>query len=376
MNKKFLDNAKISSIDLFPIRVPFLRPHKIALGSAEGRDILVVKIETDNGLVGIGEAIAHPGFSGETLGTLKAGVTCLVECVLGENPLHLNKILASMDKKIYANYGAKGAIEMALFDILGKGFDVPVYNLLGGISQDRFPLSRSASHSDMERDIAEVKEYLSDGYRIIKVKVGVLDVHEDVERVKAIRDLAGPGVSLRADANQGWDVPTALKFIRSVEDCGLEFIEQPVSKWNLDGMAHLRSKSMTPILADESAANEYDVLEIIKKQAADFISIKLVKSGGILGARRIAALANCAGIKCYLGSQTETSIGSAAGLHYALSADCFNYGGEIYGPAFFQKDITKRPIKIEGGYIFPSQEPGFGMELDMERIREFTIECH
>jgi muconate cycloisomerase len=375
MNGKFPNNVKVSSIDLFPLRIPFLRAHKIALGSAESRDILVVKIETDNGLVGIGEAIAHPGFSGETLGALKAGMDCLAECVLGANPLHLNKILASMDQKMYANYGAKGAMEMALFDVLGKGFDIPVYDLLGGISQDYLPLSRSASHSDMEKDLAEVKEYLNDGYRIIKVKVGVLDVHEDVERVRAIRDLAGTGVSLRADANQGWDVPTALKFIRGVENCGLEFLEQPVPKWNLDGMAHLRNKSMIPILADESAATEYDVLEIIKRKAADFISIKLVKSGGILGARRIAALANCAGIKCYLGSQTETSVGSAAGLHYALSANCFDYGGEIYGPAFFQKDITKRPIKIEGGNIFLSREPGFGMELDMDRVREFAVEC-
>lgn len=370
-----LNNMKVSSIDLFPIRVPFLRPHKIALGSAEGREILVLRIRTNNGLVGLGEAVAHPGFSGETLGSLKAGVSCLTECVLGENPLHLNKIYASMDKKLYASYGAKGAVEMALFDVLGRAFDTPVYNLLGGISQDRFPVSRSASHSDTEKDLAEVQDYLSDGYRIIKIKVGVLRVEEDVERVKAIRNLAGASVSLRADANQGWDVPTALKFIRGVEDCGLEFLEQPLAKPDLDGMAYLRSKWLTPIMADESAATEHDVLEIIKRKAADFISIKLVKSGGILAARRIAALANCAGIKCYLGSQTETSIGTAASLHYALSANCFDYGGEIYGPAFFKKDVVKQSIRIEGGDIYPTLEPGFGLELDPERLKEFAIQC-
>jgi L-alanine-DL-glutamate epimerase-like enolase superfamily enzyme len=375
MDGIFLNNMKISSIEMFPIRLPFLRPHKIALGSADGRDVLVVRIETNNGLVGLGEAIAHPGFTGETLGALKAGVNGLAECILGENPLNMNKIHALMDQKMYANYGAKGAIEMALFDVLGRGFDTPVYNLLGGISVDRFPLSRSASNSDTEKDIAEVREYLSDGYRIIKIKVGVLNVYEDVERVKAIRDAVGTGISLRADANQGWDVPTALKFIRGVEDCGLEFIEQPLPKWDLDGMAHLRSKSLTPILADESAATEHDVMEIIKKKAADFISIKIVKSGGILAARRIAALANCAGIRCYLGSQVETSIGTTAGLHYALSANCFDYGGEIYGPAFWQKDITKRSVKILGGDIYPSQEPGLGVELDFETIREFAVEC-
>ena len=375
MNGKFLNNMKISSIEMYPIRLPFLRAHKIALGSADGRDVLVVRIEANNGLIGLGEAIAHPGFTGETLGALKAGVSGLTECILGENPLNMNKIHALMDRKMYANYGAKGAVEMALFDVLGRGFDTPVYNLLGGISVDRFPLSRSASNSDTEKDIAEVREYLDEGYRIIKIKVGVLNVHEDVERVKAIRDAVGTGISLRADANQGWDVPTALKFIRGVEDCGLEFIEQPLPKWDLDGMAHLRSKSLTPILADESAATEHDVMEIIRKKAADFISIKIVKSGGILAARRIAALANCAGIKCYLGSQVETSIGTTAGLHYALSANCFDYGGEIYGPAFWQKDITKRSIKILGGDIYPSQEPGFGVELDFETIREFAVEC-
>ncbi len=374
MSEKSMNDLKVSAIEMFPIRVPFLRAHKIALGSAEGREILVVRITTNNGLVGLGEAIAHPGFSGETLGALKAGVSALTECVLGENPVQLNKICALMDKKLYANYGAKGALEMALFDVLGRAFDAPVYNLLGGITQERFPVSRSASHSDIEKDLAEVREYLNEGYRIIKVKVGVLPVGKDVERVRAIRDLVGAAVSLRVDANQGWDVPTALKFIRGVEDCGLEFVEQPLPKPDLDGLAYLRSKWITPILADESAATEHDVLEIIKRKAADFISIKLVKSGGILAARRIAALANSAGIKCYLGSQTETSIGTAASLHYALSANCFDYGGEIYGPAFFKKDITKQSIRIEGGDIYPSQEPGLGVELDMDRIHEFTVE--
>jgi len=375
MGGTFLKTIKVSAIDMFPLHVPFLRPHKIALGSSDGRDILIVRVKTDNGLVGFGEAVSHPAFSGESLGILMAGVRCLTGCVLGENPLHLNKIIASMDQKLYANYGAKGAIETALFDVLGRWFDTPVYGLLGGISEDRFPLSRSASHSDIEKDIAEVQEYLAEGYRIIKVKVGVLPVEEDVERVKAIRDLVGASVSLRADANQGWDVPTALKFVRGVEDCCLEFLEQPVAKWNLDGLAHLRGKSSTPILADESVTSEHELLEIIKKNAADFISIKLLKAGGILAARRIAFIANCAGIKCYLGSQVETSIGTAAGLHYVLSANCFDYGGEIYGPAFFVKDIVKNPVKIEGGYIYLPQGPGFGVELDMEKVQEFSIDA-
>jgi len=373
MNGKPSNKLKVRTLDVFSLCIPFKRPHKISLGRSDGRKVLVVKIKTDNGLTGVGEAIAHPAFSGEAIESLQGGVNCLAESVVGENPLHLNKINALMDEKLYANYGAKGAIEMALLDIVGKYFGTPVYNLFGGIIEERFPLSRSASQSDIEKDLAEVEEFLKEGYRIIKVKVGILNVHQDVERVKAIRELVGPEVSLRADANQGWDVPTALKFIKGVEELGLEFLEQPLPKWDIDGLAYLRSKSSTPIMADEAATTEHDVLEIIKKKAADFISIKVVKSGGIMRSRRIAYLADCGGIKCYLGSQGETSVGTSAGLHFALSANSFNYGGEIYGPQFFVKDIVKQPVRIEGGFIYPSDEPGFGVELNMDMIEEFTL---
>ena len=373
MNVKRSNDFRVQEIDTFSLYIPFKRSHKISLGASQGRKLLLVRIKTDSGLTGVGESIAHPAFSGEALETLQGGVNCLSECVKGENPLYLNKISALMDAKLYGNYGAKAAIEMALFDVIGKYFDTPVYDLLGGIVQEKFPLSRSASQSDLEKDLAEVKEFLEEGYRIIKVKVGILDVQQDIERVKAIREVVGPEVSLRADANQGWDIPTALKFIKWVEDCGLEFLEQPLSKWDVDGLAYLRSKSSTPIMADEAATTEHDVLEIAKKKAADFISIKVIKSGGIMKSRRVAFLADCAGIKCYLGSQCETSIGTSASLHYALSTNSFHYGGEIYGPQFFVEDIVKQSVRIEGGFIYPSKEPGFGVELDMDKVREFTI---
>jgi L-alanine-DL-glutamate epimerase-like enolase superfamily enzyme len=279
-----------------------------------------------------------------------------------------------MDGRLYGNYGAKGGIEMALFDILGKHFETAVYDLLGGLIQDSLPLSRSASQSDLGKDLAEVKEFLDEGYRIITVKVGVLGVQQDIERVRAIRELVGSEVSLRADANQGWDVPTALKFIKEVKGCSLEFIEQPLPKWDLDGLAYLRSKSLTPIMADETATTESDVIEIIRKKAADFISIKVIKSGGIMRSRRIAALAHSVGINCYLGSQCETSVGTSASLHFALSTERFDYGGEIYGPQFFVEDVVTRSVRIERGHIYPSDEPGFGIELDMEKVKEFSIE--
>jgi muconate cycloisomerase len=261
---------------------------------------------------------------------------------------------------------------MALFDIVGKYLDAPLYDLLGGQVQVRLPLSRSASQSNLEEDLKDVDQYLKEGYPIIKIKVGVLSVEQDIERVKAIRKRIGPEMSLRADANQSWDIPSALRFIRGIEEDQLTFVEQPISREDVDGLAYLRSRSPAPILADEAASTEHDLLNIIEKRAADFISIKVLKSGGITKSRRMATLAESAGIKCYLGSQIETSVGTAASLHFVLSANDFRYGGEIYGPIFFVEDVVKESLRIDGGYIYPPEGPGLGVELDMDKIKKFT----
>lgn len=373
MNESSLSKLKVSEIEIFPLFIPFKRPHKISLGISEGREILLLKIITNEGITGVGEAIAHLTFAGETIEGLRGSVDHLKECVLGKNPLNINEVNGLMDKKLYGNYGAKAAIEMALFDIMGKCFQVPISNLLGGRTKEKLPLSRSISQSDVEKDIDEAKEFIKEGYRIFKVKVGVLNIKKDVERIKAVREMLGPDISLRADANQGWNVPEALSFIEQVQDSELEFIEQPVPKWDLDGLAYLRSKSYIPIMADESATTEYDVLEIIRRKAADFVSFKVLKCGGIMRAKRMLALADSAGIQCYLGSFIETSVGTSAGLHFSLSTDSFNYGGEIYGPIFFKENIVKKRLRIENGFIYPSNEPGLGVELDMDKIKDVMI---
>jgi muconate/chloromuconate cycloisomerase len=372
MEKEKGSEIKIKGIDKYPVFIPFKRVHKISLGGSKGREILLIQINTDQGITGVGEAISHPAFSGETLGSLRSAIEYLEESLIGKNSLNINEILMRMDKRLYGNFGAKAAIEMALFDIMGKYLKIPLCDLLGGKLQDRLPLSRSASQSNLEEDLKDVKEYLNDGYKIIKIKVGVLSVEQDIERVKIIRETIGPHISLRADANQSWDVPAALTFIHAAEDYRLTFLEQPISREDLDGLAHLRSKSSTPILADEAAATEHDILKIIEKKAADFISVKVIKSGGILKSKRIATLAECAGIKCYLGSQIETSVGTSASLHFVLSANDFRYGGEIYGPVFFVEDVVKKSLKIDQGYIYPPSEPGLGVELDMDKIKMLT----
>jgi muconate cycloisomerase len=367
------NSSPVRELDLFSVYLPFKRAHKIALGTAEGRHILIVRLRDADGLEGIGEAIAHPAFSGETLEGLRGAARYLEDCILGCNPLRVTRILTEMDLKLYGNYGAKTALEMALLDLAGKRLRLPIYDLLGGCVRERFPISRSVSQSDLDKDIHETKEFVAEGYPILKVKVGILDVRRDIERIAAVREAAGPTISLRADANQGWNTPQALQFLDRVRSYDLAFVEQPLPFWDVDGLAAIRRKSSVPIMADESAATEHDVLNIVKKAAADFISIKILKTGGILGARRVAALARCAGIQCYLGSQAETSIGTAAGLHLALATEGFDHGGEIYGPAFFVDDLVRDPVRIDRGHMYPPEGPGLGVELDPDKLKTFAV---
>lgn len=373
MTRHASGRTTLRDLELFSVYLPFKRAHKIALGTAEGRHLLVARLRTAGGLEGIGEAIAHPAFSGETLESLRGAAAYLADCLLDEDALHTNRILARMEARLYGNAGAKALLEMALLDIQGKHFGVPVHDLLGGCVRERFPISRSVSQSDLEKDVQETQEYVREGYRILKVKVGILEVPQDLERIAAVREAAGPTISLRADANQGWTGPEAQQFLEGVREYGLAFVEQPLPAWDVEGLAGLRRKFSVPIMADESAATEHDLLRIIKAEAADFISIKLLKAGGILGARRVAALARCAGIQCYLGSQAETSIGTAAGLHLALATEGFDHGGEIYGPAFFVEDLVRQPVPIREGYMYPLEAPGLGVELDEDKLRAFAV---
>ena len=167
---------KIKSIEKYPIYVPFKRVHKISLGGSEGRQILLIRVHTDQGITGIGEALAHPAFSGEVLESLLAAIRYLEVPLIGRDALNINENLVLMDKILYGNYGAKAAIEMALFDIMGKYFQTPLYTILGGKLQDRFAVSRSISQSNLEEDLKDVRHYLAEGYNILKIKVGILSV--------------------------------------------------------------------------------------------------------------------------------------------------------------------------------------------------------
>lgn len=362
---------KIDDIKTISISIPTIRRHTHALASYSSKDFVIVKVHTDTGIIGIGESMSSIYSSGETQESIKTTLDrYLKEILFGSDPFEIGKISEAFDRLIgRGNLFVKAAVDMAIFDIIGKKLGIPIYQLFGGKLRSRIDLSWSLGSQDPDTEIKEAQELIDKGLRIFKVKAGVLSPSEDVKRVKAIRDAVGDDIGLRVDVNQAWRSKRAIRTLKEMERYDLDFVEQPVPWWDLDGMASVAKAIDTPLMADESLFTPHDAVEIIKRHAADVFSLKVTKCGGLLDSRKIAAIAEAAGIGCYIGSNLETGVGTAAAAHLAVSIRNLVYGCELFGPLLLQKDILKKPVQIENGSIYVSERPGLGIQVHEEKIQ-------
>ncbi|MFQ5710667.1 MAG: mandelate racemase/muconate lactonizing enzyme family protein [Candidatus Geothermarchaeales archaeon] len=367
---------KIERVEAIPVNIP-IYPERLSFGAIEVINYVITRVYTDESVVGLGEAatLQGPTWSEESQESIKYVIDrYLSKAVLGEDPFCLERVLERMDRIVRGNLFAKAAIEFALYDIIGKTLGVPIYQLLGGLYRGRIPLSWTLATCDPELDAAEAQEKVKQGWRILKIKAGVGDPERDVAKVKRVREAVGDEVKVRVDANQGWDFREALRIMGKLEQYDVEFVEQPLPKWDLDGMARLASTFKTPIMADESVCTVQDALNIIKKGAASIFSLKMTKSGGISNSKKVAAIAEAAGIGCYVGCMIETGIGTAAYAHFAGSTRNVGYGCELFGPLRLEEDITGGSIEYIDGEIVVPKGPGLGVEIDDEKLEKYKVE--
>jgi muconate cycloisomerase len=261
---------------------------------------------------------------------------------------------------------------MALWDLNGRALGVPVHRLLGGRVRDRVPLSWSLAVSSPDAELVEAREKVAKGHRIFKIKTAAHPVAEDVARVRAIREAVGPDVRLRVDANQGWDRPTALRAIRAMEPYDLDFVEQPVPRWDLDGLAEIARSVTVPIMADESCGSPQEALAIARRGGVSILALKLTKSAGLAPTMAIARIAEAAGLGCYVGCMIETSLGTAAYLQAALAAPPVTWGCELFGPLLLKGDVVREPVRYADGCILALEGPGLGVEVDEAALKEWT----
>lgn len=372
---------KITKIIATPISIPMIHPHHMAIGTVEKVDYVIVQTITDKGIVGLGEAAAECGpiFSEESFGTILCTIdNYLAPIIVNEDPINIEKIINIMNKGVKGNPFAKAAVEMSILDIIGKELNIPIYKILGGIFREKIPLSWSLALMDVKKEIMKVRDLIDSGWRIYKIKVGRLTFSEEVERIKYINDTIVNSkdkekLFLRIDANQAWTMPMAKKFIHHLELLDIDFLEQPIYARNIRGLSELRRIGKIPIAVDESLFGINDALDLVVHNAADIFSIKILKSGGIINAKKIASIAEAAGIPCYLGGLCETGIGTAANVHFGVSTVNINYGCELVGQLRLKEDIIKESPRIKDGYIYPYEASGLGVTLDEKNLSKYIV---
>ena len=362
---------KIIEIEIYAIHLPLYEPFVISYATYDYMPSIIVKITTDTGVIGYGEGVADEHVTGESWkGTFEVLKNTLAPKLIGENPLNIERIHDLMDSEIYGAPTAKAAIDIACFDAAGKSLGIPVYDLLGGRYHEEFPITHVLSIAEPEDMAREAEEKVAEGYRSMKMKVGT-KVADDVLRIEAVRERIGEDIAIRVDVNQGWETSAnTLQGIKRLENCSLDWLEQPVRADDIDGMVEVKSKSSIPMMIDEGLRGMRDMREIIAKRAADKVNIKLMKCGGIYPATKLAHMAEMAGIECQIGSMVESSIGSAAGFNVAFSKKIIT-SVELTGPLKFSRDVGN--LQYDVPFIRLNGKPGLGIEIDEQVLQELTM---
>ena len=375
----------IASIETYPVRVPLKPAFRMvsALGRHDESQFVLVRLLTNDGVEGAGEASVTVRWSGETVW----GVQAIIERVLvpliagmelnASDPLScIEAIDRRMDVAVKHNWFAKSAIEMACWDALGKAAGKPVFELLGGACRAlAIPSRFSLGAYDVPRAKARAAELVAEGFTTVKVKVGGQPA-DDIARVRAVREIIGVDRKLVIDANCGWDADTAIACIRQLADCRIDLVEQPTPDGDYESIARVRRKCGVPVMADDMCFDLVHAKELIRNRGVDLISVYPGKNGGIRKAREIVKLAEEHDIGCTIGSNLEFDIATAAMGHLIVSAPNLQvekWPGDIHGPAYYEVRLVKEPLSIQGPITMIEDKPGLGVEVDWPLVRELRI---
>jgi len=341
-------------------------------------EYLLVFVHTDEELTGIGEATVDIGFFSQTLEEVKAAIEdYLGPQIIGKDPFdreYLNWVIDFRENSV-----AKAGIDMALHDLLGKAARLPVSVLLGGRHAQRVPVAVEIAGGAPDDMARECVSFMQRGVRAFKPKIGGYP-EEDVDRLRAIRSAVGPQVSIRADANQGYSVKEAIRLCQLAEkyDVGLELLEQPIAAWNLQGMAEVRRAVSTLIEADESCFSIHDAMQIIQHEAADVLNVKIAKAGGLYNAKKIAVLAEAAGLKCVLGTSFGLGFEMASKTHLFASTQLVIDAVEFTEIGLHSNMLkppwdTRLALPLEDGCLPVPDGPGLGVALDEEEAARWCL---
>lgn len=362
---------KIIKAEIIEVNFPLKEPFIISYARYDSMPAVILKLYTDEGIVGYGESVPDEHVTGESVHSVfQALQHNLIPAVLGKDPRNLQQIHESMDRALAFNGAAKAAIDIACYDITGKSSNLPIYTLLGGRKQESPSIPKVLSILEPEVLAQQAVQAKKDGYKEIKMKLGV-DHEKDIARVKAVREAVGESLLIRLDVNQGWEtVQKARVMMDKLAPFQPSWIEQPIKAMDVSIFRSLKESTNLPLMADESLVTPQNLRTLIEHRSVDYINIKLMKSGGIYPSFQLATQAELFGIACQVGSMVESSIASAAGFHLALAKKNI-ISTEISGPIKYSKEPGNLTFSLP--HVNMTEGPGLGIEVDEGIIEELTI---
>jgi D-galactarolactone cycloisomerase len=346
------------------------------------RRICIVKITTDEGIIGWGEGYGPAD-------VLEAGIKLLKPLLIGKDPLSQEALWFEMYRKTldYARRGilvaSISSLDIALWDIKGKALNLPVSTLLGGCHRTRIMPYATGLYFSESDDLSaclakEAKDYVSQGFHAIKMKVG-LTLKADVENVAAVRKAIGPDIKLMVDANHAYSLREAVELARKIEQYDIGWFEEPVSPEFYDHYKTLRDKTTIPIAGGECEYLRYGHHQLLKSDSVDILQVDICSAGGLTEAKRIAALASTYGIEI-IPHTWGTGIAFHAALHFIANLEPLP--GRLYPPDFYieydrtsngiRERLTEPAIEMKDGYIDVPTKPGLGIEVNEEALAYFT----
>lgn len=383
---------KVTGVETFNVALPWRRLHRMAFPSGRLGNYVIVRVHTDEGIEGLGEATVLKEWGGDYgryFGESPELTVAVIESVLGpalmgEDPFAIEHAHRNMDLAIKGYPYAKTALDEALYDIKGKALGVPVYELLGGLFRREIPIAHSLGWMDYEEATSEAVAAVAEGIGTIKIKVG-RSAEYDVRIVREVRRAVGEDVDIVVDANQGWPTPKyAVGILRQMEQEDIRYAEQPVE--GLARMARVARAVDVPIMADESAWTPQDILEIVEREAADMISLYTTKPGGLFKAKKVAAVAEAAGLPLNVNGSHETGVGNAANLHLVASTAAVTEAGvfpvttikgnepTLMAGKMYLDDIITQPFEYRDGNLVVPSGPGLGIELDEDKVAAYRAD--
>ena len=354
---------KIIQAMAIPVELQLKEPFAIANETIEVADNILIRLETETGIIGWG-CSTPDAVTSETKDTVLRNFEAAKRLVIGCDPTRINLLNFALDSDIKGNSSLKAGINMALYDIIGKMAGIPLFRLLGGY-REKIATSVTIGLNNTNLMVEKAKQIVSDGFKFIKIKCGI-NADDDIENIIAISEAVGPTIKLRLDANEGYSVEEALRIVKTLEKnaVAIEMLEQPTKADYLYSLKDVARQCSVPIMADETALTLRDSFKLVRLEIADMINIKLMKIGGITNAIKANALAELADVPVMVGCMNESMAAMSAGVHFACAFRNVEYA-DLDSALDFANDVAKGGARYEDGYVIPSERPGLGIEVQL-----------